>query len=193
MYLNPKPELKALGERLFSYHGRKFQIVPAESMTLSSYWDGGSRTYYAVISQVPGEIQSVMIGECGGPFQPPPSKVTLNPQTMVVSHHIFCGEDLGLTFYVHPSVLPKYLPEPASLPRNEKIVLSATRSYKSTYAGTSNYRFHEAKRQTGIGLADWNIAKDSLIRRGLLNKAGALTVDGKNVIGWTDLWSLKET
>jgi hypothetical protein len=192
MYLNPKPELKALGERLFSYHGRKFQIVPAESMTLSSYWDGGSRTYYAVISQVPGEIQSVMIGECGGPFQPPPSKVALNPQTMVVSHHIFCGEDLGLTFYVHPSILPKYLPEPASLTRNEKIVLCATRSYKSTYAGDGNYRFHEARRITGINLEFWATAKTGLIAKGLLNKSGALTVDGKNAIGWTDLRSLKE-
>ena len=79
--------------------------------------------------------------------------------------------------------LSKLLPKTQELSDDEKIVLIATRSYKSSYAGISNYRLHEAKRQRGITLERWEAAKETLIQKGLLNKAGAITVDGKNAVG----------
>ncbi|KPL05710.1 hypothetical protein AMJ85_11125, partial [candidate division BRC1 bacterium SM23_51] len=49
------------------------------------------------------------------------------------------------------------------------------------YAGISNYRFHEAHRQTGITLEQWERGKRALIAKKLLNRAGAATNDGRNV------------
>lgn len=84
------------------------------------------------------------------------------------------------------------LPCHVELTVDEKIVLSATRSLKSSYNGLSNYRFHEASQTTGITQARWGAALGSLKARKLLNAAGAITDEGKNAIGWTDLRSLKQ-
>jgi hypothetical protein len=80
-------------------------------------------------------------------------------------------------------VINAALPAPESLTEDETTVLIATRSLKSSYGGISNYRFHEASQKRGITLDRWNAAKNALISRGLLNKAGALTTKGKNAAG----------
>jgi hypothetical protein len=72
------------------------------------------------------------------------------------------------------------LPPPADLSDDEQIVLVATCSLKSSYNGESNYRFVEARRHTGITADRYDAAKASLIARKLLNKAGAVTVEGRN-------------
>ena len=64
-------------------------------------------------------------------------------------------------------------------PRDDPVT-HATCSLKSSYGGVSNYRFHEARRYTGITAERYEAAKASLIARKLLNKAGAVTVEGQN-------------
>jgi hypothetical protein len=64
----------------------------------------------------------------------------------------------------------------------EKIVLVATSSLKSSYGGIPNFRFTQAKSETGITQADWDLAKESLTKKGFLNKAGAITTSGKNAL-----------
>jgi hypothetical protein len=97
---------------------------------------------------------------------------------------------MGITFHIHPGNMPKFLTKDKheELTNNEKIVLYFTRSLKSSYAGISNYRFHEAHRQHNISLEDWNAAKESLIQKGLLAKNSSITVKGKNAINSTKIW-----
>ena len=45
---------------------------------------------------------------------------------------------------------------------------------------------------TGITEPRWNLAKESLRTKKLLNAAGALTTEGRNAIGRADLWELKD-
>lgn len=71
------------------------------------------------------------------------------------------------------------------------MVLAATRGLKSSYAGIKNYRFHAARESTGITEPEWNQAKDACMAKGLLNRAGAISDDGRNAIEWTQLESLK--
>lgn len=207
LYINPNPQMKALAKRVFKYTGNKFEVVSAESIQCASYWDGGTRSYYAVVDgDTPRAIDPShllpdsppaptihVVGECGGMFQPIAPTIAIGPNTVVIRHSIFCGRDMGITFYVNPARLPQYLPASSvELSRAEKIVLVATRSYKSSYAGDSMIRYHEAFRQTGITLADWQNAQADCIAKGLLNKRGAITVSGKNAIeGISDLWNLK--
>jgi len=89
---------------------------------------------------------------------------------------------MGLTIYVHPSNLAKLLPKPAELTRHERTVLGYTARLKSSYGGISNYRFHEAHERTGITLAEWDAAKQSIIGKKLLNKRGAITTQGRNAL-----------
>jgi hypothetical protein len=107
--------------------------------------------------------------------------VKLVPGLVCVEHSIFCGKDTGITIHVHAENAPKYLPAPVDLTEDEKTVIGYTKSCKSSYAGIPNFRFHEATRRTKITLDRWEAAKASCIVKGLLNKAGALTIDGRNV------------
>ncbi len=101
------------------------------------------------------------------------------------------GKDHGITIYVNPENISKMLPPAEETPWEEKVVLSATRSLKSSYGGIKDYRFYEASRETGITKPEWDKAKESLINKGMLNKSGAITDKGRNVIGNVDLYQLR--
>lgn len=90
------------------------------------------------------------------------------------------------------SVINPMLPPPNDLSRDEMICLIATRSRKASYGGVSNYRFSEARRETGITMDRWEAAKASLISKGMLNKAGAITVSGRNACGMKDLYEFHQ-
>jgi hypothetical protein len=168
------------------YSGRKFKVVVETSpINVSSYWDGGSNNYFVFLRldnlktwEMPGQsINDVKVEGA--------ENVSLIPGMVCVEHTYFCGKDLGITIHVHPENAPKSITEQVELTREEKIVLVFTRSYKNTYAGMSNYRYHEACRSKQISLEQWETAKASLTAKGYLNKYGAITMEGKNVIGET--------
>jgi hypothetical protein len=58
----------------------------------------------------------------------------------------------------------------------------ATAGLKSSYGGIPNLRYYESHRRTGITQERWDNAKAACIAAGLLNKAGAITVKGRNAI-----------
>lgn len=174
------------------YHGRHFRIEEFTGpMNLSSYWGDGSRNYYVIMNLVTKKAEPIPQGGSG--HGDTPYRMSSLPENIaVVEHTIYMGKDLGITFYVNKENLVKMLPDSGQeLSWAEKVVLSATRSYKSSYAGEKEYRFKEALRETGITKKEWDEAKQSLIKKKMLNAAGAITNDGKNAIGRTDLWSLK--
>jgi hypothetical protein len=176
------------------YHGRKFRISVSDTpLNVRSYWDGGSRRFYRFVNlatleasaQVP--VQSMFDPEIKGA-----DNVTLPEGFACVEHSIFCGQDTGITIHIRPENSAGLLPAPIELTREQRIVLIATRSFKSSYQGISNYRFHEAHSVTGITLDSWNLAKSQLQAKGLLDARGALTFHGKNAAGRDSLHSLRE-
>ncbi len=183
MYIHTK-EVVEVALKLFpSYSGRKFEVrVFQGPQRLDSCWSGGSRDYWALINLATGKMG--FVPENGTPFTDQIGELQSLPLNCVLGcHTIFCGKDLGITLYVHPDNIKCYQIEALdTLTREEKIVLVATRCLKSSYAGISNYRFHEAHEDTGIILEDWNIAKASCQAKGLLNKAGAITESGRNAV-----------
>ena len=190
-YADPKG-VSTLAKLSFpDYHGKKFKIVTLTGpITIASYWSGGSRDYWTFIRIEDMEVKSLPI-ELGNPFVGPARETEIPRGYMAVKHSYYCGKDMGLTFYAHPENVTRFLPEKADLSQAEKIVLCATRSLKSSYGGVSDYRYREARRETGIARVAWDIAVESLISRGFLDKRKAITVDGRNAIGNVQLYQLK--
>ena len=205
IHLRANETMQALAKQAFGYTGRKFEVIALERVHITSYWDGGTRSYWAVLTvgqdaasspsmavTTIGKPELHVVGECGGMGQPAGFTQEIDANTIVAQHVIFCGKDLGIRFYVNPARLPQYLPAGANeLTREQRIVLIATRSYKSSYAGVGNYRYIEAARETGISLADWERSKAECQQMGLLDKRGAITVEGRNAVGQTRLYELR--
>ena len=206
IHLHANETMEALAKQAFGYTGRKFQVEARERVHIVSYWDGGTRSYWVVLTMGQGGGSTTqttaivehgkpelrVVGECGGMGQPTGIDVEIDANTIVAEHVIFCGKDLGIRFYVNPARLPQFLPASANeLTREQRIVLIATRSYKSSYAGVSNYRYIEAARETGISMADWERSKAECQSMGYLDKRGAITVEGRNVVGQTQLFELR--
>ena len=176
------------------YTGRKYQAQVTDSVTLhDTSCGGGTKSSYTCIELTTGQAKPM-------PGNPAPYQfggnmegktVPIPAGFAVVEHHIFCGKDMGLTYYLNSADAQSLLPAPDLLTMAEQIVLAATRTYKNTYGGRTNIRYHEASRETGIEEHDWETAKKVLISRKLLNKAGSITVAGKNAIGRIELLQLR--
>jgi hypothetical protein len=189
IYLEPSkvpPQLRG------GYTGKKFAVRVCESMTIPSdagLWSGGSRDLYRVVRFADG-ASVTMPGQASSPWDAGrrDQTITLTPDLCVVRHSDFCGKDMGLTFYIHPSNAAPLLPPPAELTKTESLVLAYTAGRKSSYMGKDRY---EMARDDAGGWrgpvpadfptrADWDAAKAALIGRGMLNKAGAITPAGRN-------------
>jgi hypothetical protein len=184
-----------------AYSGKTFKAKVCEQMTIPSdagIWDGGSRETYSMVRLADG-VQLPAVDHNSAPWDRSRRdiEVKLQPGLAVVCHSMFCGKDMGLTFYVHPENASKLIPQSVELTDVERAVLTATRNYKSSYGGKDRYqmalengRYDRLVRQnvTGEGSkpfptrAEWETAKQTLIGKGLLNKAGAITPAGRNSI-----------
>lgn len=92
-----------------TYKGRKFSLEARASVTFHDLnWDGGTRNEYALVS-LDGLGLAHLPKEA--PWNPRVEGQTfaLPPRWVVVEHVTFCGKDLGLRFYVHPSDAPALL------------------------------------------------------------------------------------
>lgn len=162
-----------------TYRGRTVQIrVDPGPHDCRSYWDGGSRDYYVLVRLA--DMATLPIPQQSAFDQPMPGldRVVLQPGIVLVEHTFFQGADLGVTIHVHPDNAPLSLPEPVGEPptEHEQIVLRYTEAYLPAY------RFPEAHRRTGITRAEWDAAKARCIARGWLNRRGAITAAGRNLL-----------
>lgn len=172
---------KIVGATFPEYKGRKFKISSNIPKRLDSYWSGGSRDYYAFYEL--STDKAFLIASNHPAFEKYNQRDLdeLPPGIVLVNHRISCGRDVGITIFANPVDITPLLPSHTEVTDNEKIVLRYTVWLKPSYNGIKNYRFYEANRITGISLSDWEIAKQSLIEKKLLNKAGAITAAGRNV------------
>lgn len=189
------------------YSGNKFKVEICESITIPStagLWDGGSQDHYTFRDINTGDVLMPVLEKLqqSSPWNEArrDHSVTMEPGFVVIRRTIFQGKDLGLTIYCHPGAVDRLkLPAPSELSEHERIILIATRSYKSSYMGRDRYDMatDEMNSRNGFNAAndtplkyenvptreEWETAKASLIERKLLNRAGAITVAGRNAIG----------
>jgi hypothetical protein len=168
-----------------NYKGKTFAVEVTEKVELcDDSWEGGSKTTYMGVNMVTYQA-APQPKEYGNPFTNPQGgvpTVSLLPNMAIVAHSIFCGKDMGLKAYIHPDNMTKLLPQTPELSEDEKVVLQSTRANKASYGGVKNFRFSEANRICGITLDRWNTSKETLIQKGMLNKIGAITIQGRNAI-----------
>lgn len=193
IYLEPNqvpPQLRR------GYTGKKFKVVVTESVMVPSdagIWDGGSRTTYNAIRTSDG-AKVPMVNHNSAPWDASrrDQTVPLQPGYAVVSHSMFCGKDMGLTYYLHPTDAAPMLPAPAvELSPLHQLVLDYTKSRKSSYNGKDRYDMARedhcyAFRNNGpwpYTRELWEAAKTDLATMGLLDKRGAITVAGRNRAG----------
>ena len=164
------------------FTGKNITAIPTEQITFwGTNWDSGYRRQYRAVelssmrTVAVQKDQNWMMGSDSHktPIAIPPNCV------VVVLVDSRCKQYVEI--HAHQSTINPLLPAPLDLTREEKIVLHYTRFLKSSYGGISNYRYQEGGRRYGLTLASWEQAKASLIDKKLLNKAGAITVDGRNV------------
>lgn len=165
------------------YSGRKFEAVICDSVSLqNTYWSGGTRSSYAVIELDTGKSSPIANNSAPPQFgiDYDGETITLKPGYAVVEHSIFCGKDMGLTFYIHTDNAGKFLPDSSGndLTDAELCLLDATAGLKSSYGGRKP-RIDMMKRN---GFTDEQIeqAKQSLISKKMLNSRGAITTLGRN-------------
>lgn len=173
------------------YTGKKFRAEVTEHVTIPSdagVWGGGSRTTYRIV-RVSDGASIAGSDNMSAPWSDARTdkRVTLEPGIAVVSHSIFCGKDMGLTFYVHPTDAAPMLPAPVDLSPVARLVLKYTAERKSSYNGQDRYSMALSDARYSTTMPDpfptreqWDAAKLSLIAGGFLNKAGAITPLGRN-------------
>jgi hypothetical protein len=94
------------------YSGRKFRLEAKTEVIIPSdanLWSGGSRDSYTAIRLSDGA--SIQIGSREAPWSPHRSEkvVTLVPDIAIVRHSFFCGKDMGLSYFVHPDNVVKFI------------------------------------------------------------------------------------
>jgi hypothetical protein len=177
-----EPGVKELGQAV-GYTGRKYAFKAVEEVQVkSTYWDGGSRSTWTAVKLSTRQVVPLPKfdpPQFGGPQSIPP--IPLEQDMAIIEHSIFCGKDMGLTIYIHPSDSPQMITETDSATDDEKIVLEFTAALKNTYGGRTNIRLGEARRQYGITLERWEAAQGTLKERKLLTKVGSITPSGRNI------------
>ena len=186
MYLNKDETVDAIVKAAFpDYNGKTIKAFPAEQIVFhGTNWSEGCCREYVVLNiqdLTPRHVPIEMYFGDEAYHRP----VAIPPNFVVVVR-VYSGLRQHIEIHAHPNTITPMLDKPVQLTGDETIVLIATRTYKSSYAGIKDYRFHEAKCATGITLDRWESASRSLINRKLLNKAGALTVEGRNAVGRKD-------
>jgi hypothetical protein len=190
-----EPLIKRIASHV-GYSGRKFRLNTTETVDCaqSGVWCEGSRSTFAVLRL--DTFEALALHDVAYQFGNKPElqkPVALAPGLVCVEHRIFCGKSAGLTIHVHPQGLdPRLMPENIAISTDERIVLYATRSLKSSYNGIKDFRFYEAREKTSITRERWDAAKASLISCKLLNKAGAITPKGRNAVGQSFQWPQEE-
>ena len=189
IYVKPEDVAQIIKATFPSYNGKKVRVTGAESVSFSNLeWSGGSRSLYRACTIDGAPLGAAAHGHFDNPAEG--KSVAIPPNCAVVQHIIFQGKDLGLQIYVRPADMPKGLAAPLELSPYESLILYATRALKSSYNGQDRYTMAKNEyraREILKGAAypsreQWEETKGALIAKGMLNKAGAITNEGRNAI-----------
>jgi hypothetical protein len=184
-WISPKDEKvnRVIRAAFPDYNGNKCRVEFTESsVNMSSYWDGGTRSYFAIVRLSDCQVMSIPQQSAYDKQLRGVDSFDIPAGFVVVEHIIFCGKDMGLKIHARADG-SNLLPEATTgLTELETRVLIATASRKSSYAGISDYRYSELKRKYGYTLQEVNSARESLINKGMLTGNKSITVKGRNAI-----------
>jgi len=176
IWLNKSPLFDKL-KSLTGYSGTNIRVSISDTpRTLRSCWDSGSRTNFSCYD-MEGELVAIDVQTAPEPFGKAVPPYIPSPDKFLVEHITFNGKDLGLHISLHPDhFLTKMLPiEKPDISKNELFVLVTICSLKS-FARNDKYR------EAGFKTAEIDKLKEILFQRGFINKAGAITPAGRNVV-----------
>jgi hypothetical protein len=179
-----------------SFTGKSVDVKVSDTVRFwGTYWDEGYRRDYKLLrlnGMKAGHISEITFHAAGASaeFCQVDHKIP-DGYVVVVFVHSRGGHSIEI---ISPAanVTPLLNAPTPELTHEERIVLAATRSLKSSYGGVKNFRFVEARRETGISLDRWETAKASLTAKKLLDAAGAITIEGRNLVGFVQLFDLRE-
>ena len=173
LHLNPSQVPVAMR---VGYGGRTFKATITESVTLTNItWSGGTRSVYTLYNMITNGASSILNKDG--------ATIAVQSGYAVIEHSIFCGKDMGLTFYIHPDNATTFLPvQDGTLGDSRARQLIATAHLKNSYGGQTNIRFTAANRVWGIDTDRWRSDRDYLIGNGYLRKNGSITTKGRNAV-----------
>lgn len=95
-----------------NYKGRTFKVYFTEEITLSDLnWSGGTKCTYAAVKMSEGRCEAFPhFSPWNNPLEGKTIPLPESGDIVVVMHSYFCGQDMGITFYAHPSAQQKMLP-----------------------------------------------------------------------------------
>lgn len=147
----------------------------------TSYWSGGQRDYWAIVDMTTHVAAVAATNGSGFGLNPHAAPaITELPEGKALVRYTHGPRDYA-TIYVNPENLSPMLPESVELHGDEAAVLHCTKRY------TSRARRQEFARALGDytvrqqHLDRWDAAVESLVKKGLLLKSGAITTTGRNV------------
>lgn len=161
-----------------TYLGKSFKARAVTELHINGQagvWDHGSRETYHAVRLADGK-QLPLIDHNAAPWDMAARKdivAKVEPGIAIVRHSMYCGKDMGLTFYIHPDNITAMLPKPVELTTEEKQVLYVTRSL------ISRARKEELERNR-FPMAQYDSVIASLIAKGLLAPNKAITTKGRN-------------
>jgi hypothetical protein len=187
------PTVDAIVRAAFpGFRGQTVKASIGETIRFSNTnWDEGSKSDYVIVQLSTMNSRSIEQAPFWLGSKLHEDTHTIPDGFVVVELSQFMGKEF-LRIHGPAANIAPMLPEEIRLTRDERAVLISTRSHKSSYAGHKNYRWYEANSIMGINLDRWEVAKSAMIDRNFLNKAGAITVEGRNAIGNMSLYALAE-
>ena len=160
-------------------NGKNFEADICDSVQpMNMNWSGGTRYTYTAVNLETGEHQPIIDRRPWPQSEAPAPPIPMKPGWAVVLTRK--GTVKLCTIYMHADNAPAQLAAPEDYDRDMLIVLTATKSLKSSYGGIKNYRLHEAKRDTDIDEARWAAALERCQQAGLLRKNKSITPAGRN-------------
>ena len=193
--LDPKDQTvkRIVNAAVPGFKGRKFYATIGTKVTFyGAYWDEGSKNDWFLIRL--SDLACKRVEDHPYFRESPVHDAThdIPDGFAVVKYHR--GRMDYVEIIAPPSAITPLLPKPVNLSRDESIVLVAHCSLKSSYAGISDYRRHEAKQLTGITDERYDAAKAALVAQGYINPRNAVTIEGRNArngLEFTELYQYR--
>lgn len=169
------------------YNGKNVTARIQETVVLyGTMWDDGSKREYKLLRLSDMRVIDIEDAPYMETSRLHEAEIKMEPGLVVVCLNHFRGTKRLEIISSAENITPM-LSAPNDLTEDEKTVLVATRSLKSSYAGIKDYRFLEAKRRRGITRERWDEAMNLLKSKKYLSSSGAITVDGRNAVGMESL------
>ena len=156
----------------------KLRLEPFHPVRPSSYWNGGTKDYWAFV-RLSDRVTSAALPESGSGFTPDAKEIKALPEGFALVRYT-SGNYTSACIYLNAVNITPLLPLSIELTYDEEVVLSCTSGLKSAA------RREQAAQEWGSytvrqsHIDRWNAAVTALQQKGLVAKNGSVTTAGRN-------------